>query len=318
MQVSRTDSRVDDMMRFLGSGHAPAPQSSIIQPPGPVVASAPTLLFIDERYAQDYFNRQFIPQQSSLLERVESEQARAIAAMHFGTQMHGGKSLMLTDPYGLALLKNRTIEIRDVVNPRMATDVRTKAKLIVAMMKKHEEKIDDPKVIFTINSPGGCITSMYSIMDTMDMLKNRKINGRNIKVVTVMDGYAASAASVIIANGTIGERQMSPRAQIMVHQPSSWTHGPVTDMVITRDQTLMHKENIMRFYLDRTRVKEVQSESWLREKFERDFWFETEEGLRLGFVDKPYDAFRDDELQDLDIDNILGTLGSSESNGCCS
>ena len=73
-----------------------------------------------------------------------------------------------------------------------------------------------------INSPGGSITSLFTIYDTMKYIKP--------DISTVCMGLAASAASVILAGGTPGKRYSLPNARIMLHQPSGGMEGTVADM----------------------------------------------------------------------------------------
>jgi ATP-dependent Clp protease protease subunit len=79
----------------------------------------------------------------------------------------------------------------------------------------HLESEDPDKDIYVyINSPGGSITSLFAIYDTMKYIKP--------DVATVCMGLAASAGAVILAGGTTGKRYSLPHARIMLHQPAGW------------------------------------------------------------------------------------------------
>ena len=65
-----------------------------------------------------------------------------------------------------------------------------------------------------INSPGGEITGLFAIYDTMQFIKP--------DVSTICLGQAASAAAVILASGTPGKRYiLAPLRVLVVHQPRS-------------------------------------------------------------------------------------------------
>ena len=83
----------------------------------------------------------------------------------------------------------------------------------------HLESEDPDKDIYVyINSPGGSITSLFAIYDTMKYIKP--------DVATVCMGLAASAGAVILAGGTPGKRYSLPHARIMLHQPAGGQKAP--------------------------------------------------------------------------------------------
>lgn len=73
-----------------------------------------------------------------------------------------------------------------------------------------------------INSPGG---DLYQAMGLIDMMYNSKIPIRTIGVGSVM-----SAAFLILASGSRGERYISPNAGVMIHQFSSVDEGKYHDL----------------------------------------------------------------------------------------
>jgi len=301
-------------MQTIASGYFPKTKS-LVGKPMYSYGDSPTLLWIHPAYAEDYERVVSAPESPSLLERFEFEQARALSSQHLSASFYGGsEGVTFRDPFSLAFLKNRTIEIHGVVTPKMAKDVRTKAQLIVAAMAKY--KIENPTVKFVIHSPGGDILSMMSILDTMDMLKNTKINGKEIIVATYMDGMAASAASFMLANGTKGHRYMNPRAQIMIHQPSSWAGGQVTDMEIGNKLTQEFKSWGHTFFKEHTNV----DDTWIKQVMERDYWMKIDEAIERGFVDKPHTEFDVGDLEGIDLNLVFKSSSAIEEEdpgGCC-
>ena len=307
MQVGKIQSD-QAMMRLIASGYVHRNERATeINNPGPITLmhgdQLQPLLFIDPRYVNEYYREISRPHEPSLLQRIEFEQARILSTIPFmGRNLGCGDSpAPMFDPLGMAMLKNRTIEIRDVVTSRMSDDVRTKAQLLVAAMAKHNQV---KPIKFSIHSPGGCATSMNSILDTMEMLKNTEINGQKLIVETYLDGIGASAASVIFANGSKGHRFINPSAEVMIHQPSGGAFGQTTDMEIGNKLLQDLKESLVQFY------KKVTSseEQWIRNAIERDHFMKASEAIERGFADKEFNSFDVEDLKSqlLDFDDMLG------------
>ncbi len=195
------------------------------------------------------------------------------------------------------ILKNNFILIHDVVDDQMANEVRLKTQLLAAAMKKTGKV---KPVHFLVNSPGGSIVSMNAILDAMDRLKNTKIDGQNIVVATYCDGMAASAASVILANGTPGCRYISPRSEVMIHQPLGGFSGQATDLDIRNRRIQKMKQEITDFFVKTTKMNKPDLERVL----ERDYFMDSNESVTKGFVDACYDRFQTEEL-DLDVKELL-------------
>ena len=86
------------------------------------------------------------------------------------------------------------------------------ASLTCAKLVYLESENPDKDISIYINSPGGDITALFAIYDTMQFIKN--------DVATICLGQAASAAAVLLAAGTKGKRMALPHSRIMLHQPS--------------------------------------------------------------------------------------------------
>ena len=71
------------------------------------------------------------------------------------------------------------------------------ANAVCAQMLYLEYKNSDKEISLYINSPGGDITALFAIYDTMKFVKN--------DISTFCYGQAASAAAVILAGGTSGQ-----------------------------------------------------------------------------------------------------------------
>ncbi len=165
------------------------------------------------------------------------------------------------------LLDDRIIMLSEDFNDTMSS-------IIVAQLL-YLDALDNSKPIkMYINSPGGVITSMWSIIDTMNIIKS--------EVHTICVGMAASAASLTLANGAKGHRYILPHAKVMIHQPLGGAQGQATDMEITVKEILKTKEILTKFMSDATGQKPEKVSS----DMERDYWLDANEALEYGVVDK--------------------------------
>ncbi len=108
----------------------------------------------------------------------------------------------------------------------------TVANLIMAQLLHLESEDSDKDINLYINSPGGEITGLFAIYDTMQFIKP--------DIATYCMGQAASAAAVLLAAGTKGKRHALPHSRILLHQPYSGAGGQASDIEIqARDITRM-------------------------------------------------------------------------------
>ena len=98
------------------------------------------------------------------------------------------------------------------------------ANLVVAQLLFLEGEDADRPIHLYINSPGGDMTALFAIHDTMQFLR--------APVSTMCVGQAASAAAVLLAAGEPGMRYTLPNARVLIHQPHGGAQGQSTDIEI--------------------------------------------------------------------------------------
>jgi ATP-dependent Clp protease protease subunit len=86
------------------------------------------------------------------------------------------------------------------------------AKDVVSKLLYLESIKPGSKIEFFINSPGGVVSSGFSILDTMKLISS--------PVSTICMGLAASMGSILLSAGQKGERYIFPLGEVMIHQPS--------------------------------------------------------------------------------------------------
>jgi len=164
------------------------------------------------------------------------------------------------------LLKDRIIFIGAGFNDQMANSI--VAQLLFL------ESVDRSKDIYMyINSPGGWVTSMYAIYDTMKYVKP--------DVVTVGFGQVASAGSFILAAGEKGKRYALPNTEIMIHELSGGYEGKATDMEIQVSQALKLKERMAKHFSEMT----GQTLRKIKKDMERDYFMSALEAKEYGLID---------------------------------
>lgn len=138
------------------------------------------------------------------------------------------------------------------------------------------ESIDpDRDISIYLNSPGGSLTSMMAIYDTMQFVKP--------DIQTVCLGQAASAAAVLLSAGTPGKRFALPNSRILIHQPATeGSYGQSSDMEIQAREILRMREQMEEIIARHT----GQPVDTIRKDIERDRYFSADEAKKYGLVDE--------------------------------
>ena len=161
------------------------------------------------------------------------------------------------------LLKDRIIFLGTPIDDAVAN-------LVMAQLLHLESEDPDRDVNLYINSPGGSITSLFAIYDTIQYIKP--------DVSTVCMGMAASAAAVILAGGAKGKRFALPHARVMLHQPQGGASGQATDIEIQARLIVQMREQLNRILAHHT----GQEYEKLAQDTDRDFWMLAEEAKAYG------------------------------------
>ena len=165
------------------------------------------------------------------------------------------------------LLNERIIFLGEDVNEHTANSV-------VAQLL-HLAYVDpQADISLYINSPGGSVYDGMAIYDTMNFVKP--------DVATYGIGLQASMGAFLLSSGAKGKRFCLPHAKVMIHQPSSGTHGKVTDMEIDMKETLEVKEMLAKIMAKNTGQKLAKVKS----DMERDYWMAPDEAVKYGLIDK--------------------------------
>jgi ATP-dependent Clp protease protease subunit len=165
------------------------------------------------------------------------------------------------------LLKDRIIFLGTPIDDTIAN-------LVMAQLLHLESEDPDKDISIYINSPGGSITDLLAIYDTMQYVKP--------DVATTCMGQAASAAAVLLAAGAPGKRLGLPHSRILIHQPSGGARGQSADIEIQAREILR-----LRRLLDEIMAKHTgQTVEKIAKDTDRDFIMTAEQAKEYGIIDE--------------------------------
>src|SRR5690348_3202756 len=154
----------------------------------------------------------------------------------------------------------------------------TIANLVCAQLLHLESENPDKDINIYINSPGGDITALFAIYDTMQYIKP--------DIGTICFGQAASAAAVLLAAGTKGKRLALPHARVLIHQPYAGAQGQATDIELAAKEILRMRtllEELLAGHTGQT-VEKIHRDT------DRDFVMSAEEAKEYGIIDEVISA----------------------------
>ncbi|EAK8172136.1 ATP-dependent Clp endopeptidase proteolytic subunit ClpP [Campylobacter jejuni] len=165
------------------------------------------------------------------------------------------------------LLKDRIIMLSGEIHDELAAS-------IVAQLLFLEAEDPTKDIYLYINSPGGVITSGFSIYDTINYIKP--------DVCTICIGQAASMGAFLLSCGAEGKRFALPNSRIMIHQPLGGARGQATDIEIQAKEILRLKTILNDILAKNTKQKVAK----IAKDTERDFFMSAQEAKEYGLIDK--------------------------------
>jgi ATP-dependent Clp protease protease subunit len=165
------------------------------------------------------------------------------------------------------LLKERIIFLGTPIDDTISN-------LMIAQLLHLESEDPDKDISIYINSPGGEITALFAIYDTMQYIKP--------DVQTICVGQAASAAAVLLAAGARNKRYCLPHARILIHQPHGGATGQAVDIEIQAKEIIRMRDLLDEILAHHTNqpVEKVAHDT------DRDFIMSASEAQDYGIVDE--------------------------------
>ena len=164
------------------------------------------------------------------------------------------------------LLKDRIIMLSGEINDDVASS-------IVSQLLFLEAEDPEKDIYLYINSPGGVVTSGFSIYDTMNYIR--------ADVSTICIGQAASKGAFLLSCGAKDKRFALPNSRIMIHQPLGGAQGQATDIEIQANEILRIKKTLNEILAKNTNqnIKKIEKDT------DRDFFMSAAEAKEYGIID---------------------------------
>ncbi|MDI6908443.1 ATP-dependent Clp protease proteolytic subunit [Nocardioides sp.] len=152
------------------------------------------------------------------------------------------------------------------------------ANVVIAQLLHLESEAPDQPVSLYLNSPGGSVTAMLAIYDTMQFIRPA--------VGTTCVGQAASSAAVLLAGGERGSRTVLPRARVVLHQPSGGAQGTLPDLALQAKEIVRLRAAMEEILAEHT----GRSVAQVREDTDRDLVLSAEQAVAYGLADAVLDS----------------------------
>ena len=152
------------------------------------------------------------------------------------------------------------------------------ANVVIAQLLHLESESPEMAINLYLNSPGGSVTAMLAVYDTMQFIRP--------PVGTTCVGQAASSAAVLLAGGAPGSRSVLPRSRVVLHQPSGGGQGTLPDLALQAKEIVRLRTEMERILARHT----GQSIDRLREDTERDLVLDAEQAVAYGLADAVIDS----------------------------
>jgi ATP-dependent Clp protease, protease subunit len=146
--------------------------------------------------------------------------------------------------------------------------------LIMAQLLHLESEDPDKDINLYINSPGGDITALFAMYDTMQYIKP--------DVSTIVMGQAASASAVLLLAGAKGKRFALPHSRVLLHQPHGGAQGQAVDIEIQAKEITRYRQLLERLISEHT----GQPLDKVAKDTDRDYILTAEEAKEYGVVDE--------------------------------
>lgn len=148
------------------------------------------------------------------------------------------------------------------------------ANLLIAQLLHLEADAPSKDIRLYINSPGGDMTALFGVYDTMQCIRP--------DVATYCIGQAASAAAVILAGGAAGKRFALPSARVLIHQPWGGVQGQSSDMERAVKEMVLLRERMVEVLARHT----GQEPERIATDIDRDYILRGDDAVAYGLIDQ--------------------------------
>jgi ATP-dependent Clp protease protease subunit len=168
------------------------------------------------------------------------------------------------------LLANRIVFLGSAIDDNVAN-------VVIAQLLHLESESPTHDISLYINSPGGDMTGLFAIHDTMQYVAP--------DVATICVGQAASAAAVLLAAGAKGKRFALPNARVLIHQPHGGAQGQSVDLEIQVAEVVEMRRRMVDILVSAT----GQPSERISTDIDRDYIVRGQAAVDYGLVDEIID-----------------------------
>jgi ATP-dependent Clp endopeptidase proteolytic subunit ClpP len=134
--------------------------------------------------------------------------------------------------------------------------------------------IDNIPIYLHLTTNGGIIHSAFSIIDCMNCI--------SLPIYTVIEGFVASAGTLISVNGE--KRYICKNAYVLIHELRSGVWGKMSEMEEEMTNIKKIQEHLVNIYLEKTSIKRKK----LNRILKKDIEWNSEEAIEFGIADEIY------------------------------
>jgi ATP-dependent Clp endopeptidase proteolytic subunit ClpP len=181
-----------------------------------------------------------------------------------------------SDDLNIQCVKNRIYFYEDVNTKsiiRLCKEVQL-LEMTLLQLQTDYNLDDPPKIYLHIQSNGGDVHAGLSAMNTLETCK--------VPVVTIVDGFVASAATLILLGGT--ERWMRRYSNILIHQISSEFWGKFNDLKDEFKNTKQMMQIIKTIYVDKSQM----SNDVVNKIIHKEMYLNADQCSKYGLIDVIY------------------------------
>jgi ATP-dependent Clp protease protease subunit len=173
-----------------------------------------------------------------------------------------------SDTY-IKLAQHRIIVVSEDISDTMAAE-------LSALLLYFDNNDHDAKIEIYLHSAGGAATGLANIYDVMQMI--------SAPIKTVCLGKCYSAAAVLLAAGSKGERYAMKHSSIMIHGIQAGFPIPGHDITSSKnyfDYLKDNNDNIMKMLAHHTN----HTLDKVKEDCKQDVWMDPKQALEYGIID---------------------------------
>lgn len=170
------------------------------------------------------------------------------------------------------------LNIQDCVYFYCEVNTKNTLKLIECLSKATQyalancTTLENLNVYLYIHSPGGDVNAGLSAMD--------HIRCNKIPVITIADGFVASAGTFLLLGGN--ERKCLQNSRILIHQLSTSFWGKYTDLLDEVENSKELMTNFKNIYISQTNMKEQEIQRLLQ----KELHLTSYQAKKYGIVDE--------------------------------